>query len=229
MLNQNSRSSTLERGSEGYLARFYEGVELEGKSMLEIGCGSGVFSIYAHEHGAKRIVALEPLADGSSAMPCSEVSLYPRLELLICKFGDYDSAEQFDLIVLHDVINHLNERACIELRRSGAARYEYYAMFRKMYRLLKDGGKIVIADASPRNLFADLHLPNLFDRSIEWYKHQIPEVWVEMMDRCGFRNPELDWLAPCRLMPMRWLVSNWLVSYCLVSHFRLVMEKPNVV
>ena len=40
--------------------------ELEGRSILEIGGGEGLFSLWALVHGVERVILLEPEADGST-------------------------------------------------------------------------------------------------------------------------------------------------------------------
>jgi len=39
--------------------------ELRGTRVLEIGCGKGLFCIWASFQGAEHVIGLEPLADGS--------------------------------------------------------------------------------------------------------------------------------------------------------------------
>ncbi len=43
----------------------FKGINLKGKTFLEVGADKGVFSAYAATHGAKHVVALEPECDGS--------------------------------------------------------------------------------------------------------------------------------------------------------------------
>ena len=48
-----------------YCESFLGNTPLEGKSVLEIGCGEGWLGLYAACEGALRVVGLEPEADGS--------------------------------------------------------------------------------------------------------------------------------------------------------------------
>ena len=45
----------------------FRGVDLKDKKVLDIGGGYGLFSLYAASRGAKKVICLEPEADGSSS------------------------------------------------------------------------------------------------------------------------------------------------------------------
>ena len=42
----------------------FRGVDLKDKKVLDIGGGYGLFSLYAASRGAKKVICLEPEADG---------------------------------------------------------------------------------------------------------------------------------------------------------------------
>jgi len=58
---------------------------------------------------------------------------------------------------------------------------------------MRNGGKIVIMDASNKNLFGDFGIANPFQRTIEWYKHHEPEYWAELLSCAGFTDPIISW------------------------------------
>ncbi len=206
---------------ERYLQRFFEGIDLKGKNVLDVGSGNGWISVYVFMNGAKRVIGLEPMETGirEICLGSDSVSIVPST------IQEYNAQETFDLIVLHDSINHLNEEACIKLKET-RSQVIYYMIFNRLFNMLNRGGKIVIADASSSSFFADLGWPNPFDRTIEWHKHQKPELWAKLLSDCGFIHPKISWLTPKKLMFLDRILSNRIASYFLVSHFRLVMWKP---
>ena len=44
----------------------FERISLTNKHVLEVGCGTGAWAIWAALHGADRVVGIEPEAEGSS-------------------------------------------------------------------------------------------------------------------------------------------------------------------
>jgi cyclopropane fatty-acyl-phospholipid synthase-like methyltransferase len=202
-----------------YLDNFFKGIDLTDKSVLDIGCGDGRLGMYCLKRNARYVVGLEPTYKGHWSTDKKP------LDIKTIRFQDYKDEGRFDLIVLHDSINHLNELACINLDKSVWAWGEYQDIAKKLYALLNQGGKLVIADASQRNLWGDLHLPSPFDGTIEWHKHQTPKVWIELLSSCGFVNSRIKWITPSRLLRLNLLCGNKIASYFMVSHFRLVVEK----
>ena len=51
---------------EFYLKYIFGPIDFAGRTMLDVGGGSGVFSFYAACKGARRVACLEPEGDGSS-------------------------------------------------------------------------------------------------------------------------------------------------------------------
>src|SRR5436190_7574561 len=49
-----------------YLNHLFDGIDLRGKAMLDLGAGDGRFSFYAACAGASHVVSLEPECSGSS-------------------------------------------------------------------------------------------------------------------------------------------------------------------
>jgi len=210
--------------SDWNMKAFCKGIGLKDKSVLEIGCGSGALGRYVLNNGARSVVGLEPMQEGSSEYRKPDETSFPIHPVTLM---DFETTDTFDLIMLYDSLNHLDEKSCIHLRDYRLAGYWYREMLHKIYQLLNSGGKLVIADASRRNLYPDLGFSkNPLDRSIEWFKHQTPELWIEFLTYCGFVHPKVNWLTARQLRWVDWLVGNKLAAYFLVGHFRLIVEKP---
>jgi len=209
-------------------------VSLPGKTLLDIGGGSGLFDFYAVAAGAAKAVCLEPEAEGSSAGMRTRFEQLrewfgtDRVVQLPCTFQGFEpGGERFDVVLLHNSINHVDEAACIVLHREAAAREAYTALFRRMFELTAPGGRLIIADCARRNLFGDLGVRNPMVPTIQWYKHQSPRLWATLLANAGFTNPRIRWTSFNVLGRLGAVfLRNRLAAYLLVSHFCLTMDRP---
>jgi 2-polyprenyl-3-methyl-5-hydroxy-6-metoxy-1,4-benzoquinol methylase len=216
-----------------HMESVFRGVDLRDKTVIDIGAGSGIYSHYAACMGAKEVVSLEPEADGSSprmrerflsaqkALGLTNVTLQP---LTFQEFNP--NGMQFDVLLLHSSINHLNEQACIRLLESESARATYHAIFSKLASLACRGAILIAEDTSRSNVFAPFNVRNPLARDIEWHKHQSPRVWAALLGECGFVNPSISWPSFNTLGNAgRFLFGNKVISFLTISSFHLTMEK----
>jgi 2-polyprenyl-3-methyl-5-hydroxy-6-metoxy-1,4-benzoquinol methylase len=217
-----------------YVSTIFDGVDFAGASVLDVGGGSGMFSFYAACMGASRVVCLEPEAEGSSPeLRNSFIQLRTRLNLhgqviltpaTIQSFEPRDS--RFDVVILHNSINHLDENACIHLRESEVSRNVYRTILAKIGSLAKGAARLVVVDCSNHNFFALLRIKNPFAPTVDWRKHQAPEVWISLLREAGFDSPIVKWLSFNLLYGVgRALTGNRVASYFTSSDFCLTMTK----
>lgn len=222
-------------GSRTYFNILFKDISFEKKTMLDIGGGAGLFSLYAACSGAKSVVCLEPEAAGSKQglvekFKKLQSNLKPgdRVKLETTTFQDFNSRDKkFDIILLHNSINHLDEEACIKLKYDRQAVEIYKTLFQKLGHLAANGAKLIITDCSRYNFFALFHLKNPYAPTIEWHKHQSPKYWVRLLSDAGFSNPDIRWNIfneRLRFMGKLPLASKF-ASYFRRSHFRLTMER----
>lgn len=212
-------------------------VELEGRTLLDIGGGNGLFGFYAALRGARRVIVMEPESDGSSAGVIRGFQALKRLlgdpDNIVhtpTLLGDYDRANGCaDVILMHNSINHIDERACIELADDEAARRTYLDFFALLDEVSAPDGDLIVCDCARRNLFGDLGLTNPFARTIEWEKHQSPRLWSEVLERRGFRHASLTWTSPNAFGELGRPLRNALGSYLTLSHFCLKMKHVGAV
>src|SRR5262249_21275525 len=149
--------------------QIFRGVDLPGKSMLEIGCGKGVLCLWAALHGARGVIGLEPLAQGafdSSECHRDFQAMAKQLDLSQAKISpltiqNYEgSHKSFDIVLSVASINHLDEKNCMRLQESPLAVQVYERIFRRIARMMKPGGTLIVVDAARRNVFGDMGLPN---------------------------------------------------------------------
>jgi SAM-dependent methyltransferase len=217
-----------------YFEYIFEGVDFSDKTMLDIGGGIGRFSYYAAYMGAQRVICLEPFVEGSDTQMTESArtfqsSLRPPGTVIHkkCTFQEFASGgDMFDIILLHNSINHLDERACTVLHNDNKCREIYSTIFHKLTTLARPAAKLIIADCSRYNFFGAVGIKNPFAPDIEWEKHQSPEVWTQMLSDCGFRNAQIRWSAPSKLRSVgRTLFGNTACAYFYNSHFCLTMQK----
>jgi len=215
------------------ISNFLGDVYLDGKAALDIGCGTGLMSIYAACKGAAAVIGLEPEEAGTTSGYLKEFNKMVTTLGLTTATGlsqtlqEFDPQGQlFDLVLMDSSINHLEEEACIHLQNSPEARNRYLEIFNKISSLMKSGGIVIIRDCSRYNFFAALGIKNPLCPVIEWHKHQSPKFWADLMGQCGFTNPKIEWpLLTPKLQAVRKIVCTQIGAYFLRSSFRLVIQK----
>lgn len=214
--------------------QIYEDYDFNGKNILEIGCGKGINCIWASIHGANHVVGLEPLTNGSFDSSQIYEDIYnlkaqlnlTNIEIVPYRIQDYEYQNNyFDIILSVASINHLDEKSCIYIRDSEEAKDSYSNIFRKLNRLMKKGGKLIIIDASSRNFFGDIGIVNPFVKNIERFKHLEPGIWAGLLAQSGFKNPKITWTSGRKLKYLRIYSINKCLSYFMDSIFRLEMNK----
>jgi SAM-dependent methyltransferase len=211
----------------------FDGVDFENRAMLDIGAGTGLNGFYAACRGAREVICIDPEADGSTAGAQERfLRLKKRLGLDNIRFEpayfqSFDAGNRkFDLILLHNSVNHLDEPACVDLLQDEAARARYRAIFEKIAALANPGATLIVCDCSRYNFFAALGVRNPVMPTIEWEKHQAPEEWARLLGEAGFVNPRIRWSSFNRLGSAgEWLLGNRFAAYFLKSHFCLTLEK----
>jgi SAM-dependent methyltransferase len=210
----------------------FRGIDFRGRRVLDIGGGDGVYSFYAAAMGAREVVCLEPEAAGSIG---GEARMFERIRgempdlpvrLVQQTVDDYEDDEGFDVVAMIASINHLDEDACMRLGDDAAAQAKYRAAFRHIASFTRRGGRLVVADCTRHNFFAALGLVNPLCPTIEWDKHQPPQVWARLLEDAGFRHARTSWEPLYSFGPVgQALLSNAFAAWLLKSCFRLEMTR----
>lgn len=215
------------KSPERYIARagfIFDGMNLQGKRVLEIGCGKGALLAWAALHGASSVLGLEPEEDGAvnggyrvlekviSTLGMDSVSIRAN------KFDDCTFSELFDVVVLHNVINHLDEQAVVDLDVNPSSYSVFLGIVKKIRAVTAQGGVLILADAARSNLWGDLGARSPFAKTIEWTKHQNPATWQKLFEQAGFQFLDLRW---SHLYPLGKWSSNFLLHYITISHFTM--------
>lgn len=211
----------------------YNGIDFTNQRVLDIGGGAGQHTFFAAASGAATVLTIEPEADGGhDAMHATfeqwrEALGAENTRVENTTIQDFPEGEEpYGIVLIQDAINHFDEPACIDLRRSAACRRTYATIFRAIASLISPGGLLVMSDCSSHNLFPFLGLRNPIDPAIEWNKHQPPEVWVELAKEAGLQLETLRWSSPARFGSLgAILFGNRLGAFFFTSHFVITMKK----
>jgi len=221
-----------------HAGRLLDDSAVEDKTILDIGCGRGAFSIFFALSGARSVTGIDPAGPGGTDDALNTLSDRIRaLELTNCQFipapfesGAFESCS-FDLLFLRYVINHLHEIEG-DLLKNGRAREIYRRYFGEMFRIARPGARVIISDTSCVNAFAPLvklglRHPVAGLAEIEWETHQRPKTWIALMHESGFEFVSRSWYVPAPLRRLGWLFDNTLINYFTFSLYTLRFQRPH--
>lgn len=219
---------------------YFRGLILSDRAVLEVGAGPGYFLVWCVINGASKVVGIEPEAAGSTEHVGDTFREMADRIGLTTEVVEYSTdtldefvraymGEGFDYILMHAVINHLDEEATrkLHLPRAVSERERYIDIFKKMNRLLKSEGIILISDVGRHNFWNDLKLKNPFSPTIEYDKHQQPRLWRELLEESGFKYLDVLWYPFFQLRALRHLLSWRLPAYLTSSAFILRCQKTS--
>lgn len=224
--------ASLER-TRHRMSFLYDGIDFTGKSVIDIGGGMGLHSLYAAAHGAASVLMIEPEGDGGhQSMIANFNSLrdamgFDNVELLVGIMQDFDPAgKTYDIILIQDAINHFDEPACVTLTTDPESRNRYEKIFASIAALLKPGGKLIMSDCSSKNFFDAIGMEAPYAKEIEWEKHQPPGVWADVARPHGLELTKVRWSSPTRFGDWgKKLFGNALAAWFFTSHFVMTLTK----
>lgn len=221
--------------TERYCARadfLFRNVPLSHRHVLDVGCGKGAFTLWPVLQGADFALGIEPESSGSTQgslqtlrQTIHSLGLDHKVEASAKRLDDLSTERPFDVVVMYNVINHLDEEAVQHLHKNDLqAVQRYLFVLRHLFQLMKPGGDLIVADCGRENFWSLLGLKSPFAPTINWHFHQEPKIWIPLFEQAGFHLEDWRWSS---LYPFGALSANHLVQYLTASHFVLHFRRPN--
>ncbi len=233
-----NKSYSNKKNLKRHLSYIFRGIELNGKKVLDIGGGTGLLSLWAAVNGSEAI-CLEPEDDGAThgvsltfenmknnISKSLNATLYKdTIQSFIIENKSSPTPKGFDIVVLANTINHINEEAVMNIDSNEAKEF-FNFYFNEMFDIINHNGSIIITDCDRNNFFNDIGLKNPLMPTIEWNKHQSPFVWKKFLQNCGFKKIKISWTTPNSFgLIGRILLGNRLAAYFTLSHFKISAHK----
>lgn len=210
----------------------FQGLPLRGARVLDVGCGPGAFTIWPALNDAAYVLGIEPEIDGATSGTLgtlmhivADCGVADRVDARAARLEELSESDgPFDVVVTHNVINHLDEDAVRRLPGDSAASRRYSDVFAHIASLMAPGGVLIVADCARSNAWGKRGIATPLTRGIEWQKHLDPQDWLELLLGSGYELLDLRWSY---LYPLRRITANRFVQYWTSSHFVLRVRLSN--
>lgn len=158
----------------------------EGESFLELGCGTGIFSILAALDGAKRVVAIDinPAAVANTLENAKRHDVANTVTVLVGDlFHPLDDGQQFDVIFFNIPFCHKNCTA-EELTMLGRSLYDpghelLHRYFKEGKKHLADGGRLLLGYSTTHG---DIELMHQWANAYDWEETLLYKFGDEKID-----------------------------------------------
>jgi len=208
-------------------------LSLEGKEVLEIGCGRGSFSLYMALWGnAKKVLAL----DESAGFGADETHLrrleetvrnHSILNVETMKASINTTAfpkERFDVIVANFSLHHVIRSSWFPPENEKAQK-ELLELCTALKACLRKNGTLVLREMSRMNFWR--FMPYRWKMShIDWEIHPTLKEWLLVLNQTGFKDVSYEFLTPYFLSTWpSFVVRNRLANFFFSSTFYLYGTK----
>ena len=222
------------KNSRFQFKQIFKNINLNNKSILDIGGGSGYLSFYCMLKGAKSAVCLEPGEDGvnlekNASFETFDENFNYEIDYLNEKIEEYHSNQKFDVIILHNSINHLVECDCKNLNHNIDAKKKIMKTIEKISFLANYNSLLLIVDNSGYHFFQNFgleHHPLI--PHVGFHDHESPSFWIKLIEHYKYKFLSKDYITPNPLSFFGKIIfNNCLSSYFLGFPFRLIFKFKN--
>jgi 2-polyprenyl-3-methyl-5-hydroxy-6-metoxy-1,4-benzoquinol methylase len=204
--------------AENFLYHFNEefrGIEVRGKRILEIGCGSGFVSLYlAFVMGVGHLDAMDEAAgegNPSTILDTLETNVrslgLTNITVLKKDIMQFTSSEPYDIVVSNNAMHHVCEHGL--LKWDVRARKKYIEIFGHLKSLLRPEGTLMLREYSRNSIWR--YLPGRY-QEVEWSLHPTKGEWLGVLRQAAFRNISYQYSCPYTLRHGAPLVRNPIVQ-----------------
>lgn len=162
-------------GAEKIVNQFSE--QINNRSILDIGCGTGVLYEFLKKAGAKDITGI----DLSEKMIRIAKEKFPKANFKVSNILEWNSKEKYDTIIMYNVYPHLtNKQKLVD----------------KVHSLLNEGGIFIVAHGASKETINSHHSSHAMEISRKLLKaEEEAEIWRSKFDVNIIRDNELYYFS----------------------------------
>jgi len=206
----------------------FSGIDLCGKSVLEIGCGNGLISLWlALLKNTGKIVAIDEYEgigeDRNNYNNFKKIIKENSLGIDLMKVDFWKNnfkPDSFDIVVANNALHHMI-RTEKYIFNDTETRNQWVDLFSVIRRILKRDGILVLREVSRFNLWR--FLPLRF-RYMDWEIHPTKKEFAYVIRKAGFKNVDLRNVVNYKLRYLsNVLQNNPLYSFLVTPDFYLYL------
>ena len=220
--------------------KMFEGISLQNRNILEVGCGVGFLSqLIAIMNPDTHILALdEAEGDGSSRdvldvmRKNNEVIGIENITVVKGDFNIWQPDGPFDIIIARNAIHHIPWKEPITPESNAfifsnkAVHDDFLGAFHRLRSMLVPGGHLIFRDVARDNIYR--FLPRsiaLKIRGVNWRLKPTRKEWLSLLREAGFDEVGSSCVIPYRV---RYLQGLWsaMGGHYLVPDFNFFGRNP---